>query len=188
VSRRFAAAVTGVVSCAAIVTTAGAYGSPRLEASQDGNAVTIDIAQSLGDDPTPSLEATISGALRLRPVGTWISIWVPYVGAAADPSWAVASPAVVGTGSVSFAARARGRGAVLTGIVHPGGAPRPDARVRITGAPTAASQRVLGTARTNGVGRFTFRALGVRLPRDRDRASVVPVGICSSRSSVRSPA
>ena len=285
-------AATGVVSCAALLTTAAAYaayGSPSLEASHDGNSVTLDIAQSSGDDATAliriispleteivtaqpagttigsgsatfvatamgnaeltatgrleavdgapiddavltgcavgervvalwrlrltgaisvdvpvyllvggdlllcfahpsshpqgamlvSMTLTISGALRVRPVGTWISIWVPYNGADADPARAVASPAVVGSGSVTFTARPSGAGAVLRGIVRQGGAPRADARVRITGGATPGAQRALGSARTNGVGRFTFRARTgsvFRATATAERSS--PPGIC----------
>ncbi|HYI75714.1 MAG TPA: hypothetical protein VEW90_10630 [Gaiellaceae bacterium] len=285
-------AATGVASCVAVLTTAAAYaayGSPSLEASHDGNSVTLDVAQSPGDDATAliriisplqteiaaqpagttigsgsatfvatavgntelsadgrlevvdagpidagtltgcavservvalwrlrlagtaisvdvpvhllvggdllmcfahpsshpqgamlvSLRLTVSGALRLRPVGTWISIWVPYVGVDADPARAVASPAVVGSGSVTFTARTRGPGAVLKGIVRQGGAARADARVRITGGATASSQRPLGSARTNRVGRFTFHARAGSVFRATATAErVSPPGIC----------
>jgi hypothetical protein len=262
----------GFGSCAAILTTSGAlaaYGSPRLEATQSGNTVTIDVAQNASDDataivriisplgteladarpagtslgtasarfvataagdaelttqgaievfsagpvppaslsgcaegervegvwslrlasagltlsmplyvlvggdlllcvPHPSavaqgaklvgLELTLAGGLQLRPAGTWISIWVPYGAVEADLSRAVASPAVVGAGTVEFTARARGAGAVLVGFVHQAGAPRTGARVRITGGPRPSAQRLLGTATTNRGGQFTFRA------------------------------
>lgn len=104
------------------------------------------------------LQLTIDGPLDLRAAGTWISIWVPYGGTVADTSRIVASPASVGAGSVTFTARAKGSGAVLVGFVHQAGSPRADIRVRITGGPRAASQRVLGTAKTNRGGQFTFRA------------------------------
>ena len=267
---RLLSVVLGIGSCTAILTTSGAlaaYGSPRLEATQSGNAVTIDVAQSPGDDataivriisplgseiaaaqaagtaigtasasfvtaagadvvaegrieivasapvppaqltgcadgervqglwrlrltggglaldvpiylvvggdllfciPHPStlpqgaklvgLKLTVSGPWRLRPAGTWISIWVPYGPTEADTSRAVASPAVFGEGTVSFVARARGAGAVLTGQVLQAGAPRDGARVRITGGSAPSAQRLLGTATTNRGGRFTFRA------------------------------
>jgi len=262
----------GIGSCAAILTTSGAlaaYGSPRLEATQSGNTVTIDVAQSAGDDataivriisplgtaiaaprpagtalgtasatfvataasggeltaegrvevvsagpvapqslsgcaegervegvwslrlaadgltasmplyvlvggdlllcvPHPSslaqgaklvgLTLTLAAGLELRPAGTWISIWVPYGATEADLSRAVASPAVVGAGTVEFTARAKGAGAVLVGFVRQGGAPRTGARVRITGGARASARRVLGTATTNRGGQFTFRA------------------------------
>ena len=269
---RLLAVALGIGSCAAILTTSGAlaaYGSPRIEATQSGNAVTIDFAQNASDDataivriisplgtviadarpvgtelgtasatfvataagdgqltadgrievvvagpvapaslsdcaegervegvwslrlaaeglslsvplyvlvggdlllcvPHPSslaqgaklvaLTLTLDAGLELRPAGTWISIWVPYGATEADTSRAVASPAVVGAGTVEFIARARGAGAVLTGIVRQAGAPRATARVRITGGARVSAQRLLGTATTNGVGRFTFRA------------------------------
>jgi hypothetical protein len=258
-------------SCAAILTTSGAlaaYGSPRLQATQSGNAITIDIAQSAGDDPTAivriisplqteiaesqpvgtsigradaifvatavgggeltaggtlqvsgnpigqaslsgcaagervegvwsmhlegaglsmsvpvfllvggdllfclphpatlaqgakliGLRLTVTGALRLRPVGTWISIWVPYGATEADLARAVASPAVVGAGTVTFAARANGAGARIVGHVRQGGAPRAGAKVRIMGGARPSRLRHLGTATTNGTGQFTFRA------------------------------
>jgi hypothetical protein len=104
------------------------------------------------------LRLTLDGALDLPSAGTWISILVPYGGTAPDTSRIVASPAVVGTGSVAFTARARGTGAVLVGFVRHAGAPRTDARVRITGGPRASSLRQLGIARTNRQGQFTFRA------------------------------
>ncbi|MGH3128600.1 MAG: hypothetical protein ACRDPX_11820 [Gaiellaceae bacterium] len=262
----------GFGSCAAILTTSGAlaaYASPRLEATQSGNTVTIDASQSAGDDataivriisplgtaiaasrpagtalgtasatfvataasggeltaegrvevvsagpvapqslsgcaegervegvwslrfatgvltasmplyvlvggdlllcvPHPSsltqgaklvgLKLTLTAGLELRPAGTWISIWVPYGATEADLSRAVASPAVVGAGTVEFTARTKGRGATLLGIVRQAGAPRAGARVRITGSRRAVGGSVLGTATTNGVGRFTFRA------------------------------
>jgi len=262
----------GIGSCVAILTTSGAlaaYGSPRLEATQSGNAVTIDVAQNAADDataivriisplgteiadarpagtvlgtasarfvataagdaaltaegrvevvhsgqvapgslsdcaegervegvwtlrlatgglttsmplyvlvggdlllcvPHPSslaqgaklvgLELTLESGLELRPAGTWISIWVPYGATEADTSRAVASPAVVGAGSVEFTARTKGGGATLLGIVRQAGAPRDRVRVRITGGPRVGGGRILGTATTNGAGRFTFRA------------------------------
>ena len=264
--------VLGISSCAAILTTSGAfaaYGSPRLEATQSGNTVTIDVAQNAADDatailrlisplgtsiaaprpagtqlgtasatfvataasgaeltaeggvevvstgpvapqslpgcaegervegvwslrlaangltasmplyllvggdlllcvPHPSslalgaklvgLKLTLAAGLELRPAGTWISIWVPYGPTEADLSRAVASPAVVGAGTVEFTARAKGAGAVLVGFVRQAGAPRTGARVRITGGPRASALRVLGTATTNRGGQFTFRA------------------------------
>jgi hypothetical protein len=105
------------------------------------------------------LQLTLEGrALGLPAAGTWISILVPYGGTVADTSRIVASPAIVGPGAVSFTARARGAGAVLVGFVRHGGSIRTDARVRITGGPRASSQRILGTARTNRQGQFTFRA------------------------------
>jgi hypothetical protein len=233
VIRPLVTAALAAGSCAAILTTSGAlaaYGSPRLQATQSGNAITIDIAQSAGDDATAivriisppqteiaesqpagtnigradatfvataagggeltaggalqvsgdpigpaglagcaegerveglwsmhlegaglsmsvpvyllvggdlllclphpttlaqgakliGLTLTITGALRLRPVGTWISIWVPYGTTEADLSRAAASPAVVGVGTVTFTARSNGgrrshRGARATG-------------------------------------------------------------------------
>lgn len=259
-------------SCAALLTTSGAlaaYGSPRLQATQSGNTVTIDVAQSSGDDatamiriispigtqilepqpagtaigtasatfvataagnaevaaegrlavvragppapaelagcavgervegiwslsltgggvavavpvylivggdllvclPDPSslaqgakliaLTLTLSGPLRLPSAGAWISIWIPYGSGGADLSRAVASPAVVGAGTIAFTARARGAGAVLVGHVRQAGAVRADAKVRITGGPQPSSQRHLGTATTNRGGQFTFRA------------------------------
>jgi hypothetical protein len=259
-------------SCAAILTTSGAlaaYGSPRLEATQSGNSVTIDVAQNAGDDataivriisplgtliadarpvgtaigsasatfvataaageqiategplevvvagpiardqltgcadgerveglwslrltgggltvsvpvyllvggdlllciPHPAslalgaklvrLTLTLAGALELRAAGTWISIWVPYGASEADLSRAVASPAVVGAGTVTFTARTRGTGAVLVGFVRQAGALRAAARVRITGGPRPSRQALLGTATTNRGGQFTFRA------------------------------
>jgi hypothetical protein len=271
VTRRLATLALGMGSCATLLATSGAlaaYTSPRLEATHSGNTVTIDVAQSPGDDataivriisplqteivdgqavgasvgtaaarfvataadggeltaegplevavagrvapesltgcavgerveglwnlrlaggvaltvpvyllvggdlllcvPHPStlpqgaklvgMTLTITGALRLRPVGTWISIWVPYGAADADPSRAVASPAVVGAGTVTFSARARGAGAVIVGHVRQGGAPRAGARVRVSGGPRSARLTHLGTATTNRGGQFTFRA------------------------------
>lgn len=104
------------------------------------------------------LTLTLERGLTLRASGTWVSIWVPYGAVEADPSRAVASPAVFGAGTVEFTARARGSGATLRGIVLQAGAPRARVRVRITGGPRAAGGSVLGTATTNGAGRFTFRA------------------------------
>lgn len=268
-TRRISIAVAGTTAAVAIfwvATALAAYGSPRLEVTQDGNRVTLDVAQSAGDDataiariispigteittaqppgtvvgtaeaafvataaadaqiaargtlrvvgpapagltgcaagervvavwslgltgdglvldvpiyllvggdllfclPHPStlergaklvgLRLTLDGPLDLPSAGTWISIWVPYAGTVADTSRIVASPAVVGAGSVTFTARAKGAGAVLVGFVRQASAPRADARVRITGGPRAGAQRLLGIARTNRQGQFTFRA------------------------------
>ena len=269
-TRQLSTLALGVASGAVLLMTTGAlaaYTSPRLEATQSGNTVTIDVAQSAGDDataivriisplgtviaaprpagtaigtasatfvatsasggeltaggqievvsagpvapqsgcaegervegvwslrlatgsvtaslplyvlvggdlllcvPHPSslaqgaklvgLTLTLAAGLELRPAGTWISIWVPYGATEADLSRAVASPAVVGAGTVEFTARTKGRGATLLGIVRQAGAPRSGARVRITGGPRATGGSVLGTATTNGAGRFTFRA------------------------------
>jgi hypothetical protein len=293
VTRRTATLALGIGSCATLLATTGAlaaYTSPRLEATQSGDTVTIDVAQSPGDDataivriisplqteiaqarpvgtsigdasarfvatavgggeltadgtldvavagpiapaelsgcaegerveglwnlrlagagvtmtapvyllgggdlllciPHPStlpqgaklvgLRLTIAGALRLRPVGTWISIWVPYGSTEADLSRAVASPAVVGAGTVTFAARTKGAGAVLVGHVRQGGALRADARVRISGGSRSSRLRHLGTATTNRGGQFTFRAKSGTF--FRAQASVgrsSPPGIC----------
>ena len=106
-----------------------------------------------------SLQLTLDGPLDIPLSGTWISIWVPYgAGEVADTSRIVASPAIVGPGAVTFTARARGAGAVLVGFVRHGGSIRTDARVRITGGQRSSAQRLLGTARTNRQGQFTFRA------------------------------
>lgn len=104
------------------------------------------------------LQLTLDGALDLPSAGAWISLLVPYGGTVADTSRIVASPAVVGSGSVTFSARARGAGAVLIGFVRQAGSPRADARVRITGGSRATALRQLGVARTNRQGQFTFRA------------------------------
>jgi hypothetical protein len=104
------------------------------------------------------LTLTLAAGLELRPAGTWISIWVPYGATEADLSRAVASPAVVGAGTVEFTARAKGAGAVLVGFVRQAGAPRTGARVRITGGARTSARKVLGTATTNRGGQFTFRA------------------------------
>jgi hypothetical protein len=279
-------------SCAAILTTSGAlaaYGSPRLEATQTGNTITIDVAQSAGDDATAivriisplqteiaeprppgttigradatfvataagggeltaggavqvsggplaqaslagcaegerveglwtirlegpglsmsvpvyllvggdllfclphpatlaqgakliGLRLTITGALRLRPVGTWISIWVPYGATEADLSRAVASPAVVGTGTVTFAARSNGAGARIVGHVRQGGAPRAGAKVRIVGGAQPSRLRHLGTATSNGTGQFTFRAKsGTFFRATASVGRTAPPGIC----------
>jgi hypothetical protein len=269
---RLLALALGLGSVAAIITTSGAlaaYGSPRIEATQSGNTITIDLEQNASDDATAlvrlitlpgsaipdrrqagtvigtasatfvataagdselsaegrievvdpgpiapasltgcavgervegvwRLQLTVAGApvnmplyvivggdlllcvphpselaqgaklvqltlrlesaLELRPVGTWISIWVPYGSSEPDPSRAVASPALFREGSVTFTARARGAGATLVGIVRQAGAPRTGAKVRITGGPRPSGGRVLGTATTNRGGQFTFRA------------------------------
>lgn len=105
-----------------------------------------------------SMQLTIDGALRPPAAGAWISIWVPYGGTVADTSRIVASPAIVGAGSVTFTARAKGTGAVIVGFVRQAGSPRTDARVRITGGPRASVQRLLGAPKTNRGGQFTFRA------------------------------
>jgi hypothetical protein len=76
--RRFAIVAAGTASAAAIfVVTAAlaAYGSPRLEVIQTGNRVTLDIAQSTGDDPTAitRIISPIGTAIaQARPVGTTI--------------------------------------------------------------------------------------------------------------------
>ncbi len=268
-TRRISVAVAGCASAAAIfwvATALAAYSSPRLEVTQTGDRVTLDVAQSPGDDATAlvriispigteiaaaqptgttvgdadavfvataadNAQVAARGALRVvgpatgpltgcaegervvavwsltlagdgltvdvpvylivggdlllclahpstldrgaklvglrltldRPLdvpspGTWISIWVPYGGTVADTPRSVASPAVVGSGTVTFTARAKGAGAVLVGFVRQAGAPRADARVRITGGPRASAQQLLGIARTNRQGQFTFRA------------------------------
>lgn len=101
---------------------------------------------------------TLTDALGFPTSGTWVSLWVPFRGDAADPSRMVASPAAVSVGSVTLTARTKGSGAVLVGFVRQGSAPRADARVHITGGARASAQRLLGTARTNRGGQFTFRA------------------------------
>jgi hypothetical protein len=160
----------------------------------EGVAVTVPVYLLVGGDlllclPHPStlpqgaklvgLKLTISGALRLRPVGTWISIWVPYGGTEADLSRAVASPAVVGAGTVTFSARPSGAGAVIVGHVHQGGAPRADARVRIVGGARPPRLTHLGTAKTNRGGQFTFRAkAGTFFRATASVGRTSPPGIC----------
>ena len=144
-----------------------------LRLAGDGVSVDVPVYLIVGGDlllclPHPStqpqgaklvgLTLTLTAGLELRPAGTWISIWVPYGAVEADLSRAVASPAVVGEGTVTFTARSKGKGAVLSGLVRQAGAPRADARVRITGGPRPGRQSVLGTARTNRAGQFRFRA------------------------------
>ncbi len=143
--------------------------------SLSGSGLTVDLPVYLliGGDlllclPAPStlgsgaklvgLRLTLDGPLDLPSAGIWISILIPYGGEVADISRAVASPALFGAGTVTFTARANGKGAVLVGFVRQAGSPRTGARVRITGGPRAATQRVLGTATTNLQGQFTFRA------------------------------
>jgi hypothetical protein len=145
----------------------------RLRLSGAGLEVNVPVYLLVGGDlllclPHPSslvqgamlvgLRLTFSGSLRLPRAGTWISIWVPYGGTEADESRAVASPAVVGAGTVTFTARRRGAGALIVGHVRQAGAPRAAAKVRITGGPRPSRQRHLGTATTNRGGQFTFRA------------------------------
>ena len=70
-------AATGVVSCAAVLTTAAAYaayGSPSLEASHDGNSVTLDVAQSPGDDATALIRiiSPLQTEIAAQPAGTTI--------------------------------------------------------------------------------------------------------------------
>jgi hypothetical protein len=125
------------------------------------------------------LTLTLSGSLRIPPAGTWVSIWVPY--GATDPnlSAAVASPAVVGAGSVTFTARTRGVGALLVGHVRQAGVVRAGAKVRISGGPTRSRQRHLGTATTNGGGQFTFRAKsGTFFRANASVGRTSPPGIC----------
>lgn len=135
-----------------------------------------------------SLRLTLDGPLDLPSAGIWISILVPYGGEVADISRAVASPALFGAGTVTFTARAKGKGAVLVGFVRQAGSPRTDARVRITGGPRAATQRVLGTATTNLQGQFTFRAKSGTFFRGTavvPRAS--PPGICFALEAALRP-
>jgi hypothetical protein len=126
-----------------------------------------------------ALTLTLSGSLRIPPGGTWVSIWVPYGVTDPNLSAAVASPAVVGAGSVTFTARTRGGGALLVGHVRQAGAPRAGAKVRIVGGPQRSRLRLLGTATTNGGGQFTFRAksgIFFRATASVSRSS--PPGIC----------
>jgi hypothetical protein len=83
----------GLGSCAAILTTSGAlaaYGSPRLEATQSGNSVTIDVAQNASDDATAIVRI-------ISPLGTVI--------ADAQPAGTA-----LGTASATFVATAAGNG------------------------------------------------------------------------------
>jgi len=101
----------GIGSCAAILITSGAlaaYGSPRLEATQSGNTVTIDVAQSAGDDATAILRL-------ISPLGTAIAAPRP-----AGTELGTASATFVATAASGGELTAEGRVEVVSaGAVDP---------------------------------------------------------------------
>ena len=109
-----------------------------------------------------SADLTINGVFGSS-VGSWVSFWTPYRPGLGQVNVAgtVASPAVVAPGAITAAARRAGRagrGAIVTGRVTQGGAPRAGAAVTVFGGPRSGRLKRLGRATTNANGAFVFRA------------------------------
>jgi hypothetical protein len=106
-----------------------------------------------------SAELTINGVFRVTS-GSWVALWTPYRPGVGQVNIAgtIATPATVGTGAVTVAARRRGNGATVSGRVTQAGQPRAGAAVTIFGGQRSNRLRRLGRVQTGANGSFSFRA------------------------------
>jgi len=139
-----------------------------------------------------SAELTINGVFS-QSSGTWVAFWTPYrpglgqLNAAAT----VASPAAIGAGAITVAARKAGRagvGATVTGRVTQGGQARPGATVAIFGGPRANRLKRLGTARSSASGAFAFRAkTGIFFRANVTAAAAAAPAVCTALGAAIAP-
>ncbi|MDQ3122164.1 MAG: hypothetical protein M3Q59_06480, partial [Actinomycetota bacterium] len=139
-----------------------------------------------------SAELTINGVFS-QSSGTWVAFWTPYrpglgqLNAAAT----VASPAAIGAGAITVAARKAGRagvGATVTGRVTQGGQARPGANVAIFGGPRANRLKRLGTARSSASGAFAFRAkTGIFFRANVTAAAAAAPAVCTALGAAIAP-
>jgi hypothetical protein len=107
-----------------------------------------------------SAELAINGVFSVAQSGAWVGLWTPYnpgVGTV-NVAGTIATPAVIGSGAVTLAAKRSGKGASLAGTVTQGGAPRAGASVTIFGGVKATGLKRLGSAKVGATGKFAFRA------------------------------
>jgi hypothetical protein len=107
-----------------------------------------------------SAELAITGVFSVAQSGAWVGLWTPYnpgVGTV-NVAGTIATPAVIGSGAVTLAAKRSGKGATLAGTVTQGGAPRAGASVTIFGGVKATGLKRLGKAKVGATGKFAFKA------------------------------
>jgi hypothetical protein len=139
-----------------------------------------------------SAELTINGVFSASP-GAWVAFWTPYVPSVGQVNVAgtVASPAAIGAGAVSVAARksgAKGVGAVVTGRVTQGGQARAGAAVTVFGGPRANRLKRLGRVSSSASGAFTFRAkAGVFFRANVAAAAAAAPAVCTAIGAAIAP-
>jgi hypothetical protein len=139
-----------------------------------------------------SAELTINGVFSASP-GAWVAFWTPFVPSAGQVNAAgtVASPAAIGAGAVSVAARksgAKGVGAVVTGRVTQAGQARAGAAVTIFGGPRANRLKRLGRVSSSASGAFRFRAkAGVFFRANVAAAAAAAPAVCSAIGATIAP-
>jgi hypothetical protein len=103
---------------------------------------------------------SVSGVFGPVSAGAWVSVWVPWdaAGTAVNQAGTVASPAAIGAGAVTVAARTRARGALVSGRVTQAGQARAGATVTIFGGARRTGLRRLGRAQVRANGAYTFTA------------------------------
>jgi hypothetical protein len=137
-----------------------------------------------------SAEFTVNGVFSAVSVGAWVSFWTPYnpgIGTV-NATGTVASPAAIAPGSVSLAAKRRGKGAALAGVVSQAGQARGGATVTIFGASKATGLKRLGRASVAANGKFAFRAkTGTFFRADAVAASGAAAPLCTQLTAALAP-
>lgn len=107
-----------------------------------------------------SAELAVNGVFSAATSGAWVALWTPYNPGVGSVNLAgtIATPAVIGSGAVTLAAKRSGKGATLAGAVTQAGAPRAGASVTIFGGLKATGLKRLGKAKVGATGRFAFKA------------------------------
>ncbi len=139
-----------------------------------------------------SAELTINGVFSQSP-GAWVAFWTPYRPGLGQVNAAgtVASPAAIGAGAVTLAARKAGRagvGATVSGRVTQGGQARAGAAVAIFGGPRANRLKRLGSVRSSATGAFTFRAkTGIFFRANVAAAAAAAPAVCAALTAAIAP-
>ncbi len=110
-----------------------------------------------------SAELTINGVFSSAAAGAWIAFWTPYTPLAGTVNAAgtVASPAGLGPGSVTIAAKRAGKGgkgATVSGTVTQAGQARGGAAVTVFGGAKKTGLKRLGKVTSSASGKFAFKA------------------------------
>jgi hypothetical protein len=142
---------SGALSALGPAFIAACFTSPYLTVAQGGLT---------GRPQIVNAEFAIQGVFSPATGGAFVAMLVPWVVGTSTPNvtGTIATPATVGSGTVTVAARRRGVGATVTGRVTQGGQPRAGAAVTILGGPRANRLRRLGRVQTGTTGAFSFRA------------------------------
>ena len=136
-----------------------------------------------------SAELTINGVFS-QSAGAWVAFWTPYRPGLGQVNAAgtVASPAAIGAGAVTVAARKAGKGATVSGRVTQSGQARPGAAVAIFGGPKANRLKRLGSVRSSATGAFTFRAKsGIFFRANVTAAAAAAPAVCSALTAAIAP-